>query len=148
MRDGLHAREEAVEVRGDDLLERNEPLAVGEHEEARQEGRHLDACEALLAGHRVAHHHREVQRQVRDVRERVRRVDRQGGQHREHALVEDGMEVLPVHLGQLVPVADPDAGLVECRGDLAGEDGGLAFHHRLHPGADRAQLLGGVEAIG
>ena len=148
MGDGLHAREEAVEVRRDDLLERYEPLAVREHEEARQEGRHLDACEALLAGHRVAHHHREVQGEVRDIRERVRGVDRQRREHREHALVEDAPEVLPVHLRQLVPVAEADADLVECGRDLAGEDGGLPFHHRLHPGADRAQLLGGVEAIG
>ena len=42
---------------------------------------------------RVAHEHREVQREVRDVRERVRRVDRERREHREDL----GLE----HLGEL-----------------------------------------------
>ena len=51
----LHAGEQLVEVRGDHLLERDEPLAVGQHDEAGQQRRHLDPREAPLAGVGVAH---------------------------------------------------------------------------------------------
>ena len=50
----LHAGEQLVEVGGDDLLERHEPLAVGHHHEPRQQVGHLDPGEAPLAGDRVA----------------------------------------------------------------------------------------------
>ena len=46
----LHAGEERVEVGGDDLLERHEPLAVGHHHEPGQQQRHLHPGEAALAG--------------------------------------------------------------------------------------------------
>ena len=146
--DRLHAREQAVEVRRDHLLERDEPLAVGQPEEAGQQGRHLHPGEAFLAGRRVAHHDREVQREVRDVGERVGRVDRQRREHREDPLVEDAAEVLTVRLGQCRPVGEPDADLVERGCDLAVEERGQTLHHRLDPGTDRAQLLPGVEPIG
>ena len=41
--------EELVEVGGDDLLERHEALAVGQHHEPGQQRRHLHPGEALLA---------------------------------------------------------------------------------------------------
>ena len=50
--DDLHAGEELVEVCRDDLLEGNEALTVGQHHEARQQRRHLDAREAALRGDR------------------------------------------------------------------------------------------------
>ena len=53
-----------------------------------QQRRHLHAREALLAARGVAHDDREVQRQVRDVRERVRGVDRERREHREDAVLE------------------------------------------------------------
>ncbi len=43
-----HAREQRVEVGGDDLLERHEALAVGHDHEARQRRRHLDPGDATL----------------------------------------------------------------------------------------------------
>ena len=46
VRHDLHAREQPVEVGGDHLLERHEPLAVGEHEEAGEQRRDLDPGEA------------------------------------------------------------------------------------------------------
>ena len=52
--DDLHAGEQPVEVRGDHLLERHEPLAVGHHEEAGEQRRDLHPGEALLAGLGVA----------------------------------------------------------------------------------------------
>ena len=73
----LHPREEAVEVGGDDLLERDEALAVGHHHEPGQQRRHLDPGEAPQVRGRVGDDNGQVQREVGDVRERVARVDRQ-----------------------------------------------------------------------
>ena len=54
----LHAREERVEVGGDDLLEQHVRLLADFHQ-ARQDRRHLDAREQTLVGDRVAHGDRE-----------------------------------------------------------------------------------------
>ena len=99
----LHAGEELVEVGGDHLLERHEPLAVGHHHEPGQQVGHLHPGEAPLAGDRVAEQHGEVQRQVRDVGERVARVDGERGEHREDPLLERLDEVLLVVVVELVP---------------------------------------------
>ena len=84
----LHAREQPVEVRRDDVLERHEPL-VAELDEAREDRRHLDPREVLLAGVGVADGDGEVEREPGDVREGVSRVDRQRRQHRPDALGEE-----------------------------------------------------------
>ena len=47
--DDLHAREQRVEVGGDDLLEQHVGVLTDLHQ-ARQDGRHLDAREEALAG--------------------------------------------------------------------------------------------------
>ena len=59
---------------------------VGQRDEARQHARHLDARELGAPG--VAHAHRQVHAQVRDVRERMARVERQRRQHREDVVLE------------------------------------------------------------
>ena len=86
----LHAREERVEVGGDDLLERHEALAVGHDHEAGQQRRDLDPGEAAQARRGVVNHDGQVEREVRDVGERVAGIDRQRGEHGEDALVELG----------------------------------------------------------
>ena len=69
----------------------------------------------------VAHDDRQVERQVRDVRERVARVDGQRGEHREDPLLEHLDEVLPVVVVELVPRARtgcrprPRAGTISSR---------------------------------
>ena len=73
---------------GDDLLDRDEPFAVGELDEPREQRRDLHAREPPFPARRVPDEGREVQRERRDVRERVRRVDRQRREHREDALSE------------------------------------------------------------
>ena len=95
----LHAREEVVEVRRDDVLERHEPgvVHVGERrtrparldaQQAGQHRRHLDPGEVLLAGARVDQHHGQVEREPGDVGERVGRVDGERGEHREEPVGE------------------------------------------------------------
>ena len=59
--DHAHAREEAIEVRGDDLFHRDETLAVRHDHEPGQEWRDLDASDPLLAASGRAHDHRQVQ---------------------------------------------------------------------------------------
>ena len=94
LREHVHAGEQRVEVRGDDLLQRHVARAVGHGHEPGEQRRHLHPGEALFAAGAVAHRHCEVERQVRDVRERVRGVDRERREHREDAIVE--------HAGELV----------------------------------------------
>ncbi len=79
----VHAREERAEVGGDDLVERYEPLPVRRDDEAGQQRWHLDPGKTALPARRVAHDHRQVERQVGDVGEGVAGVDRQRGQDRE-----------------------------------------------------------------
>ena len=98
-----------VEVRRDHLLERHEALAVGQRDEAGEQRRDLHPREALLAARRVAHDDREVERQVGDVGERVRGVDRERREHREDRVVEHLDEVLAVVVVEVVPVGEADA---------------------------------------
>ena len=88
--DDVHAGEQQAQVRGDDVLERDERravvvVAVGvrDPEEPRQHRRHLDPGEVLLARRRVGHDDGEVEREPGDVRERVGRVDGERGEDRE-----------------------------------------------------------------
>ena len=146
--DDLHAREERVQVLGDQALERDERPAVTDREEARQHLlRHLHARERLLRGLRVADEHRERQRQVRDVGERPAEPDGERRQDREDLALEA--------LGQLLAVArvhvgaglDPDPVLGELRPQHALEHVGLAPRLLAHRLADRRDRLGGAAAV-
>ena len=134
----LHAREELVEVGGDDLLEGHEALAVGHHHEAGQQRRHLHPGEAALAGVGVAHDDGQVERQVGDVRERVAGVDGERREHREDALLEHLVEVLAVVVVELVPAREHDAGLGQRGHDLVEEDPLLA---RASSASTRSRML-------
>ncbi len=143
----LHPREQRVEMRRDHLLQRDELAAPRHRHEAGEQRRHLHAREALLTGRRVAHDDREVQRQVGDVRERVCRVDRQGSEHREDALIEDPCELRLGIGAEIAPVREVDAGLAQRGRDVLGEDRGLTRHELLDAFADRPKLLDLVESI-
>ena len=91
----LHAREEGIQVLSNDVFERNVAAfaarSVGgartiHRDHTVQLIGHLHASEQLLAGLGVTHQHRKVQRQTRNVREGVCRVNRQRGQNREDIL--------------------------------------------------------------
>ena len=76
-----------LEMRSSSGMKRRRPLRViRQLHEARQHRRHLEAGELLLAGLRVAHPDREVEREPGDVGERMRGVDRERHQHREDLL--------------------------------------------------------------
>ena len=148
VREHLHAGEQGVELRRDDLLEQHEALAVGQRDEAGEQRRHLHPREALVAARRVAHGDREVQRQVGDVGERVRGVDRQRREHREDRVDEQLLEVGPVVGGEVVPVGEADAGVLERGHDLVGEHRRRPVDQLVDPAPDRAELVDEVEAVG
>ena len=104
-----HAGEQAVQLGGDELLGGEEPNAVGQADQPREHGRHLDPGESSLAGIGITDHRREAERQVGDVRERVGRVDGQRREHREDPLLEDIDQVRPVGVVEVVPADDLDA---------------------------------------
>ena len=133
---------------GDHLLERHEPLAVGHDHEPRQQVGHLDPGEPPLAGDRVAEQHREVQRQVRDVRERVARVDGERREHREDPLLERLDEELLVVVVEVVPARQPDAVGGQRGHDLVEEEALLALDERLDPLAHLEELLAGGAPVG
>ena len=86
-------REDLVQVGRDDVLEQHQPSARGSgRQQPGQQRRHLHPGEVFGAG-LVGHHDREVQREPGDVRERVRRVDRQRREHRVDALGEHRAEL-------------------------------------------------------
>ena len=147
LREHFHAREQRVEVRRDHLFERHVARAVGDADEAREERRHLHPGESLFAARAVAHDHREVEREVRDVRERVRGVDRERGEYREDPVVEHPRQ-LRLRVGvEVVPRRERDSGVLEGGRDLLRERGGLARHQLLDPRPDRPELFDLVEAV-
>ena len=62
-------------------------------QEPREQLRHLDACEALVARIGVAHEDAEAEREPGDVRERLAMPDAERRQHREHVRVEEPLEL-------------------------------------------------------
>ena len=81
------AREEPIEVVGDHLLDRHEAVA-GQGDEPRQERRYLDPCELDLVVLGIANDDGEIEREVRDVGERVGGVDRERSEDRKDLVVE------------------------------------------------------------
>ena len=103
----LHAGEQLVEVRGDDVLEGHEPPAVPSSPSTGSSrgssGGTLTRAKCSLPGARVAEDDGEVERQPGDVREGVRGVDRERGEHREDLVAEEGVQPLLLRRGQLAP---------------------------------------------
>ena len=86
---------------------RNGRRLVGraDRDEPRHVVGHLDPGEVRRPAVGVAHHHGEVQRQPADVGERVRRVDRQRGEHREDLVAEVLAQPLALVVGRGRPSA-------------------------------------------
>ena len=146
--DDLHAREQRVQVLGDQALERHERAPVADRDEAREHLlRHLHAREGLLLGLRVAHQHGEREREVGDVREGTAQADGERGQ--------DGEDLAPEALAQLLAVARVDLGAVLDADPVLGQRGpqavvqarGLAPGLLAHRLADRRDRLGRAAAV-
>ena len=146
--DDLHAREERVEVPGDQTLERHERAPVADRDEARQHllG-NLHAREGLLPGLRVAHEHGEREREVGDVGEGAAEADGERRQDREDLAPEALGELLAVARIDLVAGLDPDPVLGQRGPQDAVEDGGLAPRLLAHLGTDRGDRLRGAAAV-
>ncbi len=142
---------------GDEVLERDEPrvVHVGEPvptrrrvdlEQPRQQRRHLDAGEVLLARLGVDEDDGEVEREPGDVGERVRGVDRQRGEDGEDLVGEQPAQLRALVLGQLVPAEDVDALLLEGRLDLVSVDLGLHVEQLVGDERDLLEDLARLEA--
>lgn len=143
----LHAREQLLQVGGDDVLD-GDVAARGALQEPRQQRRHLHTGEVLVARDRVAHDDGQVQGQAGDVREGVRRVDRQRGQHGEDLVPEQGEQAGLLLLLQFTPADQVDALLREGGGDVLVVAGGVPGHELAGAGPDHLQHLAGLEAGG
>ena len=140
MLEHLHAGEQLIEVCADDVLERHEPL-VADVDEPREDRWHLDSREVLLAGVGVADRHRQVERQPRDVRERMRRVDRERRQHGEDPLGEEVLGGLLLVLAELIPAEQVDLGVAQRREDVIAEHLAVALHQLARLAPDRLKHL-------
>ena len=141
----LHAREQEVEVVGDDLVEQD-PGVWLDLDEPRQHRRDLDPGEALLARLRIAQSDRDRQAQRADVRERVAGVDRERGQDRED-LVDEPLAQPGVVLGDLVVLDDRDPLVDERLADLR-ERRRVLGHEMPDERLDPLELLGRRQAVG
>ena len=147
MRHDLHPGEQAVEMRRDHLLDRDEPFPIGQREEPRQQRRHLDPREPPHPGDGVAHHDGQVQREARDVGERMRGVDRERREDREDALGERVRGPRAILVGEIRGVDQADPLLVERRPELVGEEPLDAGGGRRDPAPDLGELLLGPHPV-
>ena len=98
----LHPREQRAEMRADHLLERHEVIRAALDGNPAWEGlRHLHAGEMLVAVFGLAKLHRQREREVRDVRERMARIDRERRQHGEYVRLEERVHRLALGGGEL-----------------------------------------------
>ena len=122
--------------------------AVRDDHEARDVVGHLDPGEAAGAVLRVGDQDGEVQREAGDVGERVRRVDRQRGQHGEHLRAEVRRQPGLLLVVERLPAPDVDALVVELRGDVVAEAGGVAGGEFAGARGQRVQHLARGQPVG
>ena len=145
----LHPREQRVEVGRDDLLHGHEGQALPHRHEAGQHLlRHLHAGEGLVAGDRVAHEHRQREREVGDVRERAPQADGQRREHGEDLAPEARVELAPLVVGDVVDRGDADAGVAQAGHELVLEAADLAPAELAHARLDRVHRLARRHAVG
>ena len=116
----LHPREERLEIRADHLLERHELVRAART--GTQRGRRFGTftrAKCSVPVHRVANLHRERQRQVGDVRERVPGIDGERREHREDLRLEVLVDRAPLARRQLAHVDEAHAVRRELRQQLA-----------------------------
>ncbi len=132
---------------GDNLFQRDEAFAVGHDHEPGQQGRDLDPGDALLAGDGIPDADDQVERQVRDVGERMAGVDGQRRQDGEDLSLKDVDQVVAVVVVERRPVRQSDAGRRQLGCDLVHEDMRLPGHELRHPGTDGPQRVARAQAV-
>jgi hypothetical protein len=144
----LHPREQDIQVRSDDLLDGDEPLTVRHLDEPGEQRRDLDAREAPFPAGRVPDEGCEVERQRRDVGERMRRIDREWREHREDPLAEQLAEVLSVGGVELGPTHEPHSLLLERRPEVVDPQRVRAAVELRHPFRDASELFLRRQSLG
>ena len=144
MLDDLQAGEQHRQERRDQFLHRQEAQCAVpgvQLDKAVDVVGHLDSGEVLTAVVGVFDGDGEVQAQPADERERMRRVDRQRCQHREHLLVEVGRQPVPLGVVELCPRDDQDALVGQRRADRVQEHVRVPAGDLLRAFTDAPQLL-------
>ncbi len=132
---------------GDHLLERHETRAVGQRDVARQQRWDLDAGEAHLVAHRVTDHDRQVEREVRDIGKRMRRIDGQRRKDGEDAGMKLCGQEVAIGLVELGDRGDGDTLLLEGGRHPVGEKVRAALEQTPRPPVNRPQLLAGGHTV-
>ena len=108
----------------------------------------LTRANMLGSGERVAHHDGEVERETRDVGERVRRVHRERRQHREDLLQEHRGQPLLLLVGGCLPPQHLDPFGTQRGAHLGVEDLGAAQHQLVAACPDAIEHLARHQAAG
>ena len=105
----------------DEVVEKDEVLRVWHRYEPWKVARYLDASKPLFECLGVAGNHREIQREIRDVRKRMRRVDGERGEDWENAVLKIQRQGFFRSLTKTAPANDMHPVFGECRKQLLGE---------------------------
>src|SRR4051794_13040713 len=131
----------------DHALEGQEEAALPDCDEPREELRHLDACEPLLARVRIADEESERQREAGDVRKRLAGADCERRQNRKDLVLESLVELLELALRAVLDLPDDDSSLLERDAQLSLPELGLAGRELEHTFADLSQRLLGSSRV-
>jgi len=144
----LHASKQPVQVRAHHVLDEDQPIRCFQREEPRQSRRELDPCESPFTRERVPHHHRQIQGEIRDVREWMRRIDRQRREDGEDSLIEQCSRCIALSFVGVAPRDHDDSCSGECRQQTAAPELLLARNEQLGPLGDLLQLAERRSSVG
>ena len=144
----LHVREQPGQVGGDQLLEGDKARSPAERNETGQQRRHLHPRKALFAGAGILDQHRQVERQVRDVREWVPRIDGERRENGEDVLLEDTEQPGPFLFVKVVDAREENVGRGQAGHERLLEDLVAARLHAYAFGTDVLKLLRGGPTVG
>ena len=144
----LQPRKQLGKVSGDEILDGKPAALIGEPDEARQQRRDLHACKTSVPRRRVVHGDGEIEREIRDVGERMPRIDRQGRQNGKDAIVKELVQVVAVVAVETAPRHHVDAGITKSRNQLISEEGGVPIGQVGRGAMDERKLGRRAESVG
>ena len=146
------AGEQIGQVMSDETAEEHivlRRIVARQFHQSRQDARHLhhgEVAQPLAAlRHFQLHHH--VQRLVQQLRERMRRVDRQRREHRAHLGAVIALNPPAVGLPQLGELQETDGVFSQRRHQVLAPAGVLLLHHSPDPFGDRPKRLARRQAV-